>query len=195
MTFVINNDNFEEALANGWFAKATDVYLQNLPLVKVIPDMPKATYVDLYNLPLVKVIPDMPNATVVSLFNLPLVEVVPDMPNATTVHLDNLPLVKVLPDMPKAIFVRLLDLPLVKVIPDMPNATYVYLSNLPFVNGFVKQEADLTWVTLGADKVKELQKAKTCKITSRKICSDYEEYTICFDNEADEAEFILRESL
>ena len=111
MSFVINNDNYEEALAKGWFAKATDV--------------------------------------------------------------------------------RLLDLPHVKVIPDMPKAIFVHLFNLPLVNGFVKQEADLTWITLNAEKVKEL---KTCKVTTRKICSEYEEYTVKFKDEADEAEFVMRQS-
>jgi len=153
MSFHINNNNFDEALAKGWFAKATDIRLYNLSLVEV-----------------------------------------PPMPEATFVHLDGLPLIEVVPAMPKATHVYLHTLPRVKVVPEMPKAIYVGLFNLPFTTGFVKQDIDLSWITLNDYKIQELKKSKTYNIKMREICPDYKEYTVCFTDEADEAEFIMRQS-
>lgn len=68
---IITNENYAEAVKNGWFAAAKEVSLYNLLGVKVLPDMPAATYVWLENLPGVTVLPDMPAAIDVRLENMP----------------------------------------------------------------------------------------------------------------------------
>jgi hypothetical protein len=86
---IYSQREFDAAMKSGAFETATDVWLDNLPLVQAVPDMPAATIVRLDNLPLVSAVPDMPAATDVWLYNLPLVQAVPDMPAATDVWLDN----------------------------------------------------------------------------------------------------------
>jgi hypothetical protein len=59
---IINNDNYHEALTKGWFATATMVWLENLPCITSLPDMPAATKVWLSHLPGVTSLPEMPAA-------------------------------------------------------------------------------------------------------------------------------------
>ena len=50
---IYSQSAFDAAVRSGAFAAATDVRLDNLPLVTAVPEMPAATDVRLYNLPLV----------------------------------------------------------------------------------------------------------------------------------------------
>ena len=62
---------FESALAKGLFKLATVVWLENLPGVTALPELPAATFVRLENLPGVTALPELPAATFVRLYNLP----------------------------------------------------------------------------------------------------------------------------
>ncbi len=53
----ITNSNYAEALRKGWFETAIYVWLDNLPGLTALPDMPAATYVWLNNLPGVTALP------------------------------------------------------------------------------------------------------------------------------------------
>ena len=85
----IDNKEYKEMPSDAVFAKAKDVWLENLPQVSVLPEMPRAKYVLLLNLSQVSVLPEMPKANSVWLENLPQVSVLPDLSKANRVWLDN----------------------------------------------------------------------------------------------------------
>ena len=64
---------FEGQSGQKWNPQTTGVWLENLPGVTVLPELPLATYVVLENLPRITSLPEMPMATDVWLEGLPMV--------------------------------------------------------------------------------------------------------------------------
>ena len=55
---------YEKAVEKKEFSAATEVWLDNMPGVTSLPDMPAATHVWLYNMPGVTSLPDMPKTSI-----------------------------------------------------------------------------------------------------------------------------------
>ena len=174
--FEINNDNYEEALAKGWFAEAIDVSLMHMH-IKELPA------------------PAMPNVKDVFLYDLPHIKELPALPNVQRVIVSSLPCLEELPDMPKATYAYLSALPIVKKLPAMPNAKNVHIDNLSFITNIIKQDEPLTWVTCNKETIKILRRIlQHTSITEHKINQKYTQYTIKFKDEADEAAGLLQAS-